>query len=501
MLPLLLVAILINTKTLIAEQRMSLYPFPQRMIHDYANKLDYQLENSLEQAILKTRHATTAELVVVIVPSLQAMPIEDYANQLFNSWGIGSGSTNNGILLLFALQDKSARIEVGVGLEQLISDQLAGKLLDTEILPFLTEQNIETGVKRGTLAILDILNRFPDLARGTKEMSTGHVIRSPYDVATNWCIAIMVISELLHISCFFISKYKYYPTIAFVMVVPTLMMLMAMALVTSLPYLNVNGYLRIMGLFAFIGGISSLRGHCRYFSRYKKHLCRKCATRQVLLCEIEEDALLSEQEQLEENLGSVDYDLWVCPACYTHEKKEYINWMSHFAKCPVCNHRTLAERKRVLNLPSQITSGVIEIENTCQSCWHTTTRMKGISAPNQMSHFAICPVCHQRTLAERKKVLNLPNQITSGVMEIENTCQSCWHTTTRMETISASEPEEDLIASFSLPRGHSEPEYVGKYDNIVLSVIRLILIMIGLGALGSKLGGGHSGGGGASGKW
>jgi hypothetical protein len=118
-----------------------------------------------------------------------------------------------------------------------------------------------------------------------------------------------------------------------------------------------------------------------------------------------------------------------------------------------------------------------------------------------MSHFAKCPVCNHRTLAERKKVLKFPNQITCGLMEIENTCQSCFYNTTWMKTLSPSSPEGELIAGRNLILGHPEPAHVGKYDKIVLSVIRLILIIITFGALGGKIGGGHSGGGGASGKW
>ena len=68
-------------------------------------------------------------MAVVTVPSLNGVPTEDYAVQLFKEWGIGQAKTDNGVLVLVAPNEREMRIEVGYGLEGIRPDGLAGQII------------------------------------------------------------------------------------------------------------------------------------------------------------------------------------------------------------------------------------------------------------------------------------------------------------------------------------------------------------------------------------
>ncbi len=81
----------------------------------YVSDLAAILSPATEQAILdlgsQVEQTTTAQLIVVTVPSLNEQPIQDYANGLFRAWGIGQKDKNNGVLLLVPRDDRRVRVE------------------------------------------------------------------------------------------------------------------------------------------------------------------------------------------------------------------------------------------------------------------------------------------------------------------------------------------------------------------------------------------------------
>ena len=74
-------------------------------------------KQALENKLVAIDDSSSNQIAVVIIPSLDGYPKEEYATKLFRDWGIGNKKTNNGILLLIAINDRQIRIEVGYGLE------------------------------------------------------------------------------------------------------------------------------------------------------------------------------------------------------------------------------------------------------------------------------------------------------------------------------------------------------------------------------------------------
>ena len=89
---------------------------------------------------------TAAQIVVATVKSLEGESVEEYANKLFRTWRIGDKEKNNGVLILISVEDRKIKIEVGYGLEGVLTDGLTGRYLDTYAVPYLKENNWNKGV-------------------------------------------------------------------------------------------------------------------------------------------------------------------------------------------------------------------------------------------------------------------------------------------------------------------------------------------------------------------
>jgi len=136
-------------------------PKPDRFdyVFDYAAMLEPQDISAIRSLGRELEDKTKAQVVVVTVESLGDYPIEEYANILFRSWGLGNREKNNGVLLLVNKENILAgkpgrvRIEVGYGLEGAIPDGKAGRILDNYVLPRWEQQKYSEGVLQGYLAI------------------------------------------------------------------------------------------------------------------------------------------------------------------------------------------------------------------------------------------------------------------------------------------------------------------------------------------------------------
>src|SRR6185436_19212615 len=101
-------------------------------------------------ADLKTLEGKSSDqLVVVTLPSLQGYAIEDYGYQLGRHWGIGTKELNNGVLLIVAPTERKVRIEVGRGLEPIVTDAIANIIISTSMLPQFRSGNFAEGIKDG----------------------------------------------------------------------------------------------------------------------------------------------------------------------------------------------------------------------------------------------------------------------------------------------------------------------------------------------------------------
>ena len=100
---------------------------PTGYVNDFAGVLNQQTKSQLEALALELKQKTGAEIAVAIVPSLEGDSVENYANLLAESCGVGD-QQDRGALVLLAVDDRRLRIEIGYGLEPIIPDGRAGEI-------------------------------------------------------------------------------------------------------------------------------------------------------------------------------------------------------------------------------------------------------------------------------------------------------------------------------------------------------------------------------------
>jgi uncharacterized protein len=140
--------------------------FPQLSgrVVDAADILPPADEAALTQKLAALEQASSRQLVVATVPSLEGYPIEDYGYQLGRKWGIGQKGANNGMILLVAPNDRKVRIEVGYGLEPIMTDALSGEIISSQILPAFKRGDYPGGINAGADAIIAQLQAPPEQA-------------------------------------------------------------------------------------------------------------------------------------------------------------------------------------------------------------------------------------------------------------------------------------------------------------------------------------------------
>jgi uncharacterized protein len=103
---------------------------PAGYVNDYAGVLSVSAKQRLEALAAELDRKTGSQLAIVTVNSLQGEPIEDFSIKLATRWGIGrKDKGDTGVLLLLAIQDRQSRMEVGYGIEPIITDGQAGSIL------------------------------------------------------------------------------------------------------------------------------------------------------------------------------------------------------------------------------------------------------------------------------------------------------------------------------------------------------------------------------------
>ncbi|MFM1959068.1 MAG: hypothetical protein RL588_585 [Pseudomonadota bacterium] len=120
---------------------------------DEANLLSPEAERSLTARLKALEDATGRQMVVATIPDLQGYPIEDYGYQLGRTWGIGDAKRDDGVLLIVAPNDRKVRIEVGYGLEPILTDSLSSVIIQTRVLPAFRSGDMEAGIIAGAEAV------------------------------------------------------------------------------------------------------------------------------------------------------------------------------------------------------------------------------------------------------------------------------------------------------------------------------------------------------------
>lgn len=127
---------------------------PEGPVVDQANIISPQTEQALDRQLRRYWDEKETAIVVATVPELNSESIDIDARRMYADWGIGSARTNRGVLVLIAPTERRARIEVGCGLETVVTNDAARQILDNEMLPRFALGDFDGGTANAVSALI-----------------------------------------------------------------------------------------------------------------------------------------------------------------------------------------------------------------------------------------------------------------------------------------------------------------------------------------------------------
>ncbi|WP_226675616.1 TPM domain-containing protein [Mesobacillus jeotgali] len=161
-------------------------------VQDFANVLNENEEIQLKNIGRSIDDQTTSQIAVLTVDSIGESSIEEYSVEAYRKFGLGTEENDNGVLLVIAMQEKKIRIEVGYGLEGIIPDGKAGRILDEYAIPHL--QNDQPN-----LAVMNTYQALANEVSGTNEFgSAERDVQQQQDLPIpSWLLIIIVIGVVV----------------------------------------------------------------------------------------------------------------------------------------------------------------------------------------------------------------------------------------------------------------------------------------------------------------
>ena len=135
-------------------------PEPPRLVNDYANFLKPEEILRLENKLVTFNNATSTQIVIVAVKSLSGYDKADFAFRLGEKWGVGQKGSDNAIVILIKPKTKREKGEVfiaaGYGLESVVPDAIAKRIVENEIIPYFKQGNFYQGLDAATNTLISL---------------------------------------------------------------------------------------------------------------------------------------------------------------------------------------------------------------------------------------------------------------------------------------------------------------------------------------------------------
>lgn len=283
-------------------------------VSDPASHLRPATVSAINATITALESETSAEIGVAVLDSLDGLEPGAAALLLHRRWGVGKAERDNGIVLLWSPAQRKIFVSVGYGLEGVLPDSRAGRIQDDHIIPHFRRNQFDEGMLAGVQALADAARE--ETYTGTKRARIDG--RAPGVVE------------------------------------------------------RARG--GIAGIGAIVWGIlgsalAAVLGIVAYARRPRR--CPRGHGRMRRLSETEDDKEISREELLEEGLGSMDYDVWVCGQCPERLVVPHRKWFSSYRECPKCKRRTLKVTTRTISAATYSSTGTAMETRRCKNCNHS----------------------------------------------------------------------------------------------------------------------------------
>lgn len=136
-------------------------PYLAGRVNDQAKLLDDGFESQLEERLRLLEEETGAQVAVLTVPTLDGDPLEDFSMRVVETWQLGRADVDDGVLILVARDERRMRIEVGYGLEGVLTDAQSGRIIDHLMAPRFREGDFDGGVGAAVDAVSSAIRGEP----------------------------------------------------------------------------------------------------------------------------------------------------------------------------------------------------------------------------------------------------------------------------------------------------------------------------------------------------
>ncbi len=145
---------------------MDQIPESQGFVNDFSGLLSPQERIRLEAYLTQNAQETSNEIALVIMDMPEGADIKDFTNDVARKWGIGGSSNDNGVLLAVYPNQRKVRIEVGYGLEPVVTDALSGQIIRNVIRPAFQQNDYYGGISKALQVLVQT-------AKGEFDQGTG----------------------------------------------------------------------------------------------------------------------------------------------------------------------------------------------------------------------------------------------------------------------------------------------------------------------------------------
>ena len=189
----LLLIIFIFSFTFAGAQNIPAKPNPPRLVNDFAHAMTGDQIQSLENKLVAYDDSTSIQIAIVTVPTTGDYDIADYALKVLRDWGVGNKKTNNGIVILAAIQDHKVYIATGYGMEGSVPDITAKEIIEHDIVPNFKSNDFYSGFNN---AADDIIKA----AAGEYKAPAGYADRGNKSISGGAIFAIIIVIIILIIA-------------------------------------------------------------------------------------------------------------------------------------------------------------------------------------------------------------------------------------------------------------------------------------------------------------
>ena len=318
--------------------------------------IDSASRSHINSMLAQLRDSNSVEAAVVILPSIGNEDIDNFATELFTHWGIGKASNDNGLLFIAVMDQRQIVIRTGYGLEGVLPDILCSRIIRQYITPAFREGEYGKGMNDAVEQTLHIIM--------TPEASAELMAEEPlFDEADKailmnllygYLAFSLIISLLLTIRLNrTIRRHGNEPYECYKELFGTHTVMLVMAICFPL-----------WGIVNYIYSNSMMKK-----MRNKPRNCDKCGNEMHRLSESEDNHFLTPQEDTEERIGSVDYDVWLCNKCHNTEVFRFDKAYTQYSECPHCHAKAYTMAHDNIILPATtLSAGRGEKVYTCQHC-------------------------------------------------------------------------------------------------------------------------------------